>query len=204
LVGWGVAARGGPPPPPAGLLDGVSGTASSGTDHAAIKEDIKTLWAPAIAANMPIGSAVYITTPAIAQSLSLMHGELSDSPLFPNVGLGGGSLLGVPVIVSNYVTAGQLILVFAQEVYLSDDNTVTVDASREATIEMEGPTPENSISNLAGSGPAPQPIGSGHAFVSMFQTNSVALRAERFVNWSKRRSTAVNLLTGVEWGSEGS
>jgi HK97 family phage major capsid protein/HK97 family phage prohead protease len=187
---------------PAGLLQGVAGVPASGVDHIAIKQDLKALWAAAIAANQPISSAVYWTTPAIAQSLSLMHGELSDAPLFPNIGLGGGSLLGVPVVVSNYVPAGNFILVFAQEVYLSDDNTVTVDASREATIEMET-APENAISDLDGDNPAPQTIGTGAAFVSMYQTNSVALRAERYVNWSKRRATAVNRLTGVEWGEEG-
>jgi hypothetical protein len=36
--------------------------------------------------------------------------------------------------------------------------------------------------------------------VSMFQTHSVALRAERVVNWSKRRSSAVSYLGSVTWG----
>lgn len=187
---------------PAGLLNGVSGTASAGADHASIMEDLKALWAPAVTANQPTGSAVYLTTPAIAQSLSLMNGELSDNPLFPDIGLGGGKIRGVPTVVSNYVPSGNFILVFAQEVYFSDDGTVTVDASREATIEMES-APEASISDLAGS-PVPVDAKTGSALVSMFQTNSVALRAERYVNWSKRRATAVNRITSVEWGNQGS
>jgi len=37
--------------------------------------------------------------------------------------------------------------------------------------------------------------------VSMFQTNSVALRAERYINWQKRRAAAVAYITGVNWGN---
>lgn len=187
---------------PAGLLASVAGNPASGVDHNAIKADLKLLWAGALAAELDPRGAVYVTTPAIAQSLMLMHGDLSDSPLFPNINLAGGSLLGVPVIVSNHVAAGNFILTFAPEIYLSDDGMVTVDASNQATIEMNT-TPENAVSDLAGS-PAPAPIESGASFVSMFQTNSVALRAERYMNWSKRRTTAVNRVTDVDWGGEGS
>jgi hypothetical protein len=35
----------------------------------------------------------------------------------------------------------------------------------------------------------------------MFQTNSVAFRAERTVNWARRRPSAVAVLTGVNWGA---
>jgi hypothetical protein len=34
----------------------------------------------------------------------------------------------------------------------------------------------------------------------MFQTNSVAIRAERTINWMRRRDSAVAYLTGVSWG----
>lgn len=188
---------------PAGLLNGVVAGVASGVDYAALKADLKTLWTAAIAANLPIGSAVYWTTPAIAQSLSLMSGTLSDMPLFPDMSVSGGTLLGTPVITSNHITAGYFILVFASEVYLSQDPTVSLDASMEATIEMES-APEGSISDLDGSTPAPVDIKTGAAFVSMFQTNSVALRAEQYLNWSKRRATAVAYLSDVDWGGEAS
>jgi len=38
--------------------------------------------------------------------------------------------------------------------------------------------------------------------VSMFQTNSVAIRAERTINWMRRRTQAVAYLTSVSWGGE--
>ena len=36
-------------------------------------------------------------------------------------------------------------------------------------------------------------------FVSLFQTNSVALRAERFVNWKRVNTNAVKYLTATAW-----
>jgi hypothetical protein len=42
------------------------------------------------------------------------------------------------------------------------------------------------------------------SLVSMFQTNSVAIRAERYVNWAKRRTQAVQIIGNVNWGEPGS
>lgn len=173
---------------PASITNGVNGIASSGDDVDAVRTDINALWAAAIAANLPLGSAVYITTPSIALALSLMVNSL-EQVAFPGVnGPQGGTFLGRPLITSNHVPAGEFILAFASELYLSDDGAVTVDASREASIEMLD-------SSLVQDATA----GTGTSLVSMYQTNSVALRAERFINWSKRRSTAVARLTGVGW-----
>jgi len=36
-------------------------------------------------------------------------------------------------------------------------------------------------------------------YVSLFQTNSVALRAERFINWKKVNANAVKYLTATAW-----
>lgn len=174
---------------PASITSGVPAITSSGDDGDAVRADINDLWAAAIAANLPLTSAVYITTPSIALALSLMTNALGQRE-FPDVlGPAGGRLMGVPVITSNHVNPGYFILAFASELWLSDDGAVTVDLSREASIEMLD-------SALQQDGTS----GTGASLVSMFQTNNVALRAERFINWSKRRSTAVAVLTSVSWG----
>jgi hypothetical protein len=87
------------------------------------------------------------------------------------------------------VPAGVLILAFASEIYMSDDGQVTIDASREASIQM--------LDN-----PTNTPVGGtvATALVSMYQTDSVALRAHRFINWSLRRTQAVRYLFAVSWG----
>jgi len=65
---------------------------------------------------------------------------------------------------------------------------VMVDMSREASLQML----DNPTNNSA--------TGTATSMVSMFQTNSVAFRAERTLNWAKRRASAVAVLSGVNWG----
>lgn len=174
---------------PASITNGVSAIASSGTDADAVAVDIAALWEAADAANLSGESAFYLTTPTIARRTSLMRNALGQRE-FADMRVNGGTFGdGIPVIASNYVDEGLFILVFGSEIYFSDDGQVTIDASREASIQM--------LDN-----PTNTPIGTTTAtsMVSMFQTNSVALRAERFIHWSKRRSTAVALLEDVAWG----
>lgn len=172
---------------PASITRGVASILSSGDDADAVRADLQQLWGSALATNLPLTSAVYITTPAIALSLSLMTNPLGQ-PEFADLNMNGGTLRGVKVVVSNYIPTGLFILAFESEIYLSDDGVVTVDASREASIEMSDEPASNSGTPT------------GASLVSMFQTNSVALRAERFVNWSKRRANAVAVLRNVGWG----
>ena len=40
--------------------------------------------------------------------------------------------------------------------------------------------------------------------VSLWQTNNIGLRAERYVNWAKRRAQAVQVLNNANWGDPGS
>jgi hypothetical protein len=101
------------------------------------------------------------------------------------------------VITSQYLAnrsgAGNLVVaVNAGDVFLADDGQVTVDVSREASLQMLD-NPTNSSST-----------GTPTTMVSMFQTNSIAIRAERFINWAKRRSGAVVYMDDVNWGSIGS
>lgn len=177
---------------PASITNGATAIASSGDTAADVRADINALWAGADAANNPMDQPVYITTPKIARSLSAMMNPLGQ-PEFPAVTARGGSLGGVPVIVSNYVpsaTAGGLfILVNASDIYFSDDGQATVDFSNQASIQMLD-NPTNDSTN-----------GTATSLVSMFQTDSTALRMHRFANWSRRRNTGVSYLTGVNWGA---
>lgn len=177
---------------PASITNGITGIASSGDTAADVRADINALWALADTANNPMNTPVYITTPKVARSLAAMQNPLGQ-PEFPGVTARGGSLGGVPLIVSNYVssdTAGALfILVNASDVYLSDDGQATVDFSNQASIQMLD-NPTNDSTN-----------GTATSLVSMFQTDSTALRAHRFCNWSRRRNSGVAYLTGVNWGA---
>jgi HK97 family phage major capsid protein len=178
---------------PASITNGVTAISSTGSDADAIRTDIRALWAPFIAANNPPNTAVYIMSSTTALALSLMVNTLGQ-PEFPGLTMRGGTLGGVPVIVSEYAdnTAGSagglVILVNARDIWLADDGGFTIDASREASLQMDdAPTNDSSTGTEA-------------SLVSMWQTNSVALRAERYINWAKRRTSAVAYLDAVTWG----
>lgn len=172
---------------PAGLLNGVipvAGPADSTVEE--ITCALLRLWAGWDATNLGSRPAYY-TTPAVARSLAWMRDALGNRS-FPGVTMTGGDIGGVPVRVSNYLadlaTSGghPLILVDEAEIYVADDGSVTLDTSTEATIEMSD-TPAGSSS--------PTVTASGTMLVSMFQTNSLAIRAERPIWWGARRSGAV-------------
>lgn len=174
---------------PASITNGISAIPSSGgTDADAVRCDIQALWAPFIAARNPARNAVYIMDSTTALALSQMRNPLGARE-FDGITVNGGTLDGTPVIVSDYMPAGVVILVNASDIWLADDGQVTIDASREASLQML----DNPTNNSA--------TGTPTTMVSMFQTNSVALRAERYINWARRRVSAVSYLTGVNWGA---
>lgn len=123
-----------------------------------------------------------------AVALAMLQNPLGQAE-FGGMSMSGGTLNGMPVIASDYVT-DIVVLVNASDIYLADDGEITLDASREASLEMSDAPAHNSGT------PTPAQL------VSMWQTNSVALRAERVLNWLRRRDPAVVYLTGVAWGGE--
>jgi len=181
---------------PASITNGVTATPSSGTDSAAARADVQTLFGKFITNNLSPANAVWIMNATTALSLSMMRNAL-DQPEFPTVTMNGGTYFGLPVITSQHMAASggppvasNVILANANEILLADDGTVTIDASREASLQMDtAPT--------MASAPTPVPIAS----VSMFQTNSIAIRAERYINWARARTTAVEYLSGVKYAA---
>lgn len=177
---------------PASITNGVTPVVSGGNTATDIRCDIQNLMAPYIVANLSPKSAVWIMTARRALALSLMRNSLGQKE-FPDITMNGGTFEGFPVIVSEHVPTDSngdlVILVNASDVWLADDGQVVIDASREASLEMS-----TTAANNSGTPTTAQ-------LVSMFQTNSVALRAERFINWKKRRTQAVQYLDNVNWGS---
>jgi hypothetical protein len=173
---------------PASITNGAAHGAGSGTGDADdVRADIRSLLGEYIAANNPPTSGVLIMQSATALALSLMTNALGQRE-FNDISMSGGNLLGIPVITSEYVTAGVVIMVNASDIYFADEGGFAVDLSREASLQMLDNPTNDTVTPTATS------------LVSMFQTNSVAFRAERALNWARRRNTAVAYLTGVAWG----
>ena len=180
---------------PASITYGAATAVCSGVDADAVRNDINSLLTVMVANYIPTGSVVLIMRTAQALKLSLMRNALGQRE-FPDITMNGGLLEGFPVITSQYVPSGVVIAMAANEIYLSDDGGFSVALSREASLEMDS-TPSSKIND--GSSP---PVSVEATMVSMFQTNSVAVRAERWINWQRRRTAAVVYLTGVGWGGE--
>lgn len=174
---------------PASITNGAATIASAaGTDAASVILDIRSVLAKFTSANNPPSTGVWVMSSNHAAALAMMINPLGQ-PSFPSMSVVGGTLAGMPVIVSDHAGA-IVVLINAQDVYLGDDGGVSVDASEEASIEMSDAPTEDSGAPTASTA------------VSMFQTNSVAIRAERVINWMRRRSQSVAYLTGVDWGGE--
>jgi hypothetical protein len=137
---------------------------------------------PFILANYPMQSAVFVMSPARALAIGSMLTPLGVLA-FPNLGMDGGTLMGVKVITSNNV-AGDVIDLFIQsEIFLSEDAGPQIDISTEASIIMDA-SPDSASSTP----------------VSMFQNSMVAIRIGQFINWQKRRTLAAGQINTVAYG----
>lgn len=168
---------------PASITNGITAVPSTGNPD----DDAAAAFGVFVAANLQPNGAVWLMSSTTALALSMRKNALGQKE-YPEMTLLGGTFQGLPVIVSQYV-GNQLVLVNAPDIYLADDGGVAVDMSREASLEMESDPAGDSITPT------------GTELVSMFQTNSVAIRAERWINWKRRRTAAVALISGVNYGA---
>jgi HK97 family phage major capsid protein len=177
---------------PASITNGIVGIPSTGTTAAAFRADMATLFAAFMAGNLDPAKAVLLMPSSLAMSLGMLTNALTGQPEFPGMALEGGTYSGVPVVASQYLatmgtTGGIVVLVNAGDILLADDGGVDVDVSREASLEMsDAPTQVGSA-------------GTGAALVSLWQNNLIGIRAERFVNWKRRRDDAVEWLDNVAY-----
>lgn len=166
---------------PASITNLANGFATAGTSADNARTDIKKAITLFTQSNLAVSDAVLIMSEANAFALSTAlttNGVL----LYPNLTAKGGTLLGVPVITSQ--TAGNVVaLVHAPSILFADDGGVNIDVSREASVEMNT-TPTS-------------PVSASSAYVSLWQLNLIGLRAERFINWKRARTTAVVYTTAT-------
>ncbi|MBJ9675231.1 phage major capsid protein [Burkholderia gladioli] len=167
---------------PASITNGVTAIEASGTDATAVRADVKKAFDAFLDANLSVAGAVWIMSESTALSLSMMQNALAQAE-FPGISMTGGTFFGLPVILSK--TAGSMmILANAAEILLADDGAVTLDASREASLEMDS-----------------APTGGATELVSLWQNGFIAMKATRFINWKRRRLQGVQYISGVNYGA---
>jgi len=109
------------------------------------------------------------------------------------VGATGGNIMGFTVITSTNVDytedspaeGDNIIFLNAPDIFLADDGSAQIDVSREASVQMND-APDD-------------PASASTVMVSAFQQNLVFVRAERYINWLKRRAEAVQYIKAAKY-----
>jgi HK97 family phage major capsid protein len=182
---------------PASITNGITNLNSSGVTLDAVDVDVQSMMSAFIQNHlMPTH---WIMPNTVALALSLMRTSLGNYA-FPTINMNGGTFYGLPVITSQYAILGTpannlIVLLSAPDIFLADDGGFQIDVSREASIEMDdAPTMD--------AGSLGSPAGAvGTTVVSMFQTNSVAVRCERMIYWARRRDAGVVWMDDVQWAA---
>jgi HK97 family phage major capsid protein/HK97 family phage prohead protease len=164
---------------PASITNGAGAAAASGVTGAAARTDLAAAIATFAAANIGLEGLVFLMNDSNAFGLGMAVNALGQ-PLFPGISMDGGTLMGRPVIVSNAV-GNRIVIVHAPSILYADDGGVSVDVSREASVQMDSAPDSPAVATTV--------------LVSLWQNNLVGLRAERFITWLRARTAAVRVIT---------
>lgn len=133
--------------------------------------------------NIAVDGVTFIMSASNALGLSF-RSNLDGSPQFPGLSINGGSYKGLTFVTSQ-AAGGNVIALQPALILYADEGGVTIDASREASLQMDS---------------APMsPADATTVYVSLWQNNCVGLRAERYVNWKRANANAVKYLTATAW-----
>lgn len=167
------------------LTDGLTPITSSGDP----REDLRKAFA-----EVPLGQASkpYIFAAPDALKQMALFGTADGPMLFPDISLpNGGTIAGVPTMAVDALhdfeglgsPAGDCLLVCDAAQLAGDPGVLDLKVSRDASIQM--------VDNASGTSAAQT--------VSMFQTSSNAMLAERWFVLSRIRQTAVAIVTGASY-----
>ena len=170
---------------PASVTHNLIPIMSSGSTVSAIVADFAALFAVPVAAGITFTAPYLVLHPLTALALSMKRGS-DGLTAFPSVSVKGGTLFGIPVLVSASVptsVSGGSIIVFIDAAEIqSVEGTVLIDASEEASLQMRT-----------------DPLSGATTLVSLFQNHLVGLRITKFANWRSRRPGAAAYIDGCAY-----
>lgn len=173
---------------PAGLLKSLTPLAPSGTDAAAIRADFQSLVQPFITAKNASG-LVHVMNPSLAMAMSMLVNALGQTE-FPDIGETGGTLFKRPVYTGDNVTSGDWIVMKPSDIYKIGDGGVQISMSDSATIEQDS----------APQGDGLAPTAASATLMSLWQNEMIGFKVVRRINYAKRRTGAVVVLSNAEYG----
>lgn len=165
------------------IFNGQQTFAGTGSTVDAIDADLKHLVDLVPSATLP--GAHFIMTKETATALSLKRGS-GGSAAYPTISPQGGTLMGLPVLVTPAMEqAGTryIGLVAPSQVLWAHEGAVQLSASTEAAIQQTDAPTNNSRTST------------GTTLVSLYQTESIALKAVRQSNWYAKPGAAAYFST---------
>jgi HK97 family phage major capsid protein len=166
-------------------IDTVEVASNGGGSAVAIYEDLAALQAA-----IRVGTQsrlFYIMSPALAGQLGLKP-DANGQPAFPQMSAFGGEIANTPVLVTDALesaSAGEAILLVDASGIAADVGTITLSRATNATLQLDS-----------------APVGDASAVVqSLWQSNQVGLKAERYFSFRRLRDDSVAELRGLEVGA---
>jgi HK97 family phage major capsid protein len=167
---------------PASITYDAVSVASSGT----IEDDL----AAAVAAfTGDLTAAAWVMHPRLACDIAL---RTKGTGLSSDLGLRGGTLLGLPAIVSQSVpldSSGTALTLVDPSGITALDEGLIFEASEAGVVEMDD----------APTGASDTPVAASTAIVSLFQADAMAIKVTRRTNWDNARPGGVVVVTGCDY-----
>jgi hypothetical protein len=135
----------------------------------------------------------WVAPPRVANLLATLRWAAASGRLFPEASPAGGELLGLPLVVSNAANLGgspvadSLVLVDARGM-AGNLEDVAVDMHRDGSVEMlDSALQQDAV------------VGTGASMVSLWQTNTTAIRAGAWFSAVRFRPNAVAVVDPLAW-----
>lgn len=132
----------------------------------------------------------YVVETSAAGAIATKRGA-TGVPSFPDMTPTGGTISGVPTLISDALASGTAVLFDAAQIG-ANSGEVRVDTSEIADLQLD-----DAPTNSAGSGSPSTPTAT--TIVNLWQTNSVAIKVERYFLHKLLRSSAVASLSGINY-----
>lgn len=158
---------------PASITNAATRITPTGATAATAQADIPELFE---AVTTSLSEPVIVMTPRTCAQLASWG--------FEGVKINGGTLCGVPIVCSASArpigspSANLIVLLDAAELIVADEGSAAVEASGETSLQMlDNPTNDAATATAT-------------TMVSMWQTNSIAIRVQREIAWAMAHSGA--------------
>lgn len=169
------------------IADGCTSFSSSGVTAAAFEHDIRLMLnALGAGEDSALPTAVFVASTRLAVLLASLK-TTGGAVAFPDVTVSGGSIWGIPLLVSSAgltvsgsPTESTLLLVSQAGIAVADLRAA-ITTAKSASVQLSD-TPSSGAT----------------ALVSLWQANLRSLRAERWTGWSRRSDDDVVALTDIQ------